>query len=249
MAETEIRAMILAAGLGTRMQKAGESRPKPLFRVCGRPLIHYPLMLLARAGFSEVVINLHHRGDELRKELGASALGMKIVYLFEPEILGTGGGVRNADKHFPAPAWLTINADTIAELELKDLIAFHQKHDPLATMVLSQKQIGKFHPVFADRQGRVRGIGTKPAGTGPELAVSLFNFCGIQLLKRELLDYLPVGFSKMVEDGYLKALNAGREIKGYIFSGLWRTVDTPAAGREAEEEMCACPPRIFEFIK
>jgi NDP-sugar pyrophosphorylase family protein len=75
--ETEIRAMILAAGFGERMKKAGEQTPKPLVKVCGRPLIHYPLALIAGAGFREVVINLHYRAEEIKKEIGKSALDSK----------------------------------------------------------------------------------------------------------------------------------------------------------------------------
>ncbi len=234
--------MILAAGLGTRMQKGGEQTPKPLVSVCGRPLIHYPLLLLARAGFQKVIINLHHRPEEIKKQLGEQIFGMKIHYIYEPEILGTGGGVKNADQHFPAAAWLIINSDTIADLELRQLISFQEKNKPLATMVLTKTGAGKFNPVFADAQGRVRGIGREADSAG----LSAHNFCGVQLIRRELLDYLPDGFSKMIEDGYRKALAKDQQILAYIFSGLWLAIDTPGARVEAEREMSECKSKFFD---
>jgi NDP-sugar pyrophosphorylase family protein len=100
-------------------------------------------------------------------------------------------------------------------------------------MVLTKTQAGKFSPVFADDQGRVRGIGRGADSAG----LSAHNFCGVQLINRELLDYLPEGFSKMIEDGYLKALSEGREIRGYLFPGLWLSIDTPGARRDAEKEL------------
>jgi len=240
-----IRAMVLSAGFGSRMEKAGEKIPKPLVRVCGKPLIHYPLQLLARAGFSEVIINLHHRADEIKKELGESAFGMKINYVFEPEILGTGGGIKNADKNFPAYLWLTLNADTIIDLDIKALISFHQTHHPIATMVLSKAKVGQFNPVFADFEARIRKIGSFPATNISSKDLSAYNYCGAQLLEERLLDYLPDGFSKIIESGYHKALEKNELVLGYISDGIWLTIDTPEAREKAEQELFSCTPVFF----
>ncbi len=244
--EPEIRAMILAAGFGTRMKIGGEQIPKPLVRVCGRPLIHYPLRLLAGAGFKEAVINLHHRGEEIRAELGGSAFGVKVHYLDEPEILGTGGGVKNANRIFPARNWLTLNSDTIIDLDLKQLIAFHRKHTPIATMVLSQSRLGKFNAVFADFEGRVRKIGGRPEDADSGSGLSAYNFCGAQLIRSDLLDCLPDGHSKIIEQAYLKVLEK-ETVLGYIFSGLWIPIDTPGAKSQAEKEMIAGDPEFLKF--
>jgi len=244
--KTEIRAMILSAGFGIRMQKAGDQTPKPLVRVRGRPLIHYPLLLLSRAGFQEVIINLHHRGEEIQSEIGESALGMKIHYLSEPEILGTGGGIKNAHRHFPSRLWLTLNADTIIDLDLKDLIAFHQKHHPLATMVLTRSKLGEFNTVFADSKDLIRKIGSRPETRDLSLTLSAFNYCGAQLIRSELLDYLPEGRSKIIEHGYLKVLEK-EQVLGYIFNGLWIPIDTPEAKTQAEKELIASAPQFLKF--
>jgi NDP-sugar pyrophosphorylase family protein len=223
----EIRAMVLAAGFGTRMQKAGEQRPKPLVELAGQPLIKYPIALIRQAGFDEVIINLHHRSQEIKEKIGdGRGLGIKIKYITEPEILGTGGGVKNAHRLFPARKWLTINADTVLDLNLKNLLLFHDRLKPLATMVLTRWN-EKFTPVFADNLARVKRIDGFPEKISPEKTLSIYAFTGVQVVSSQMLDYLPQGFSKMVEQGYFQALAKDDPVFAYYFQGLWLTFDDP----------------------
>src|SRR2546430_432207 len=102
-----MKAMILAAGLGTRLRPLSNSVPKPLLPVAGRPLIVWNLLLLRRYGITEVIINLHHLGDLIEKELGdGSRFGMRLAYSRESVILGTGGGINKAGGVFCGPATL-----------------------------------------------------------------------------------------------------------------------------------------------
>jgi len=233
----EIRAMILAAGFGIRMQKGGEQKPKPLAELCGHPLIAYPLAALRGAGFKEVIINLHHRGEEIKKELGTGkSYGIKIKYIWEPEILGTGGGIKNANQHYPARRWLTINADTIIDLDLRALVQFHRRFYPIATMVLTPATSDKFNPVYADSLGRVRRIGTAPENVSGEITLSKFFYCGVQIVSAALLEYLLEGYSKIIQDGYLKALAKGNPVLSCVFRGFWLTVDDPKTKLQAQTE-------------
>ena len=116
--------MILAAGFGTRLRPLTEAVPKPLLRVAGRPIIEYPLLLLRAAGIRDVVINLHHLGDQIRKRLGdGSAYGLRIVYSTEEEILDTGGGIKKAEALLSDGSFVVINSDTIMDAPLEELIA------------------------------------------------------------------------------------------------------------------------------
>ncbi len=241
-----LRAMVLAAGFGSRMQKAGEARPKPLVELAGAPLIQYAVLAVKRAGFEEVVINLHHRADEIQKALGSGEqLGIRINWLYEPEILGTGGGVKNADRVYPADGWLTINADTVTDLSLKNLVYFHQRFKPVASMVLAGSD-GNFNPVYADALGRVRKIGNFPAVVPEDVTLSKFAFCGIQIVSRRLLDYLPDGFARMIEDGYFKALANGDTVLGNIFNRLWLTFDDPQSIPAAEQNYAKTLERLLK---
>jgi mannose-1-phosphate guanylyltransferase len=247
--EKEIRAMVLAAGFGFRMQNGGEQRPKPLVELCGRPLILYPLMLLRQNGFEEVVINLHHRADEIKDRVGSGKkLGIKIRYIRELEILGTGGGIKNADEKFPARKWLTLNADTVIGLDLKKFIQAHDRRRAFATMALTPAQRGKFSPVFADSRGRVRGIGSRPRKASAGL--KNYSYTGVQVISRELLEFLPGGYSKIIEHAYLPALQLNKTIRAYLFRGLWLSVDHPAALALAQKQMdlCADESGVFPQI-
>ena len=129
--------MILAAGLGTRLRPLTNTIPKPLLPIAGTPLIVWNLLLLKRHGFHDVVINLHHLGPMIEQAFGnGSRYGLRIIYSHEPVILGTGGGLKQAEPHFSGESVLVLNGDTLVELDLGALCAFHQQRDAVATLVL-----------------------------------------------------------------------------------------------------------------
>jgi NDP-sugar pyrophosphorylase family protein len=104
-----LKAMILAAGLGTRLRPLTNTIPKPLLPVGGTPLIVWNLLLLRRHGIREVIVNLHHLGHLIRKELGdGSTWGMRISYSEEPTLLGTGGGLKQAEAFFAGEPFLVM---------------------------------------------------------------------------------------------------------------------------------------------
>ena len=134
-----MRAMILAAGLGTRLRPLTNTIPKPLLPVGGTPLIVWNLLLLKRHGFRQVVINLHHLGPMIEQTLGTgSKFGIRIIYSHEPVILGTGGGIKQAEPHFSGEPVLILNGDTLVELDLEALCDFHRLRNAAATLVLRE---------------------------------------------------------------------------------------------------------------
>src|SRR5580765_4253891 len=101
MSRNSTKAMILAAGLGTRLRPLTQTTPKSLLLVNDQPLILYALRLLKKHGITEVLINLHYLGELIEKELGnGKKIGMKISYSWEPHVLGTGGGVKKGESFF-----------------------------------------------------------------------------------------------------------------------------------------------------
>ena len=132
-----MKAMILAAGLGTRLRPLTNTIPKPLLPIAGTPLIVWNLLLLKRYGFHDVVINLHHLGPMIEQAVGnGSRYGLRIIYSREPVILGTGGGLKQAEPHFSGESVLVLNGDTLVDLDLGALCAFHQQRDAVATLAL-----------------------------------------------------------------------------------------------------------------
>ena len=134
-----MKAMVFAAGFGQRLRPVTNHLPKALVPLRGRPMIEYPLRLLAHSGITEVIINLHHLGSKIEAALGAGErLGLRIRYLKEQELLDTGGGLYRARKLLEDDTFLVINSDVLIDLPLKDLVAYHRRKHAAATLVLRE---------------------------------------------------------------------------------------------------------------
>src|SRR5271170_5515242 len=132
-----MRALVLAAGMGERLRPLSLDIPKPMLPLAGRPLIHYPLAMLKRAGITEVAINLHHLASKLQDGLGdGSQLGLRITYAPEPVLLGTGGPLNGLREYLGGDAFVIANGDTILDLDLAAMIAAHRDRAALATIAL-----------------------------------------------------------------------------------------------------------------
>ncbi|HLB02569.1 MAG TPA: nucleotidyltransferase family protein, partial [Nitrospiria bacterium] len=155
-----MKAMILAAGLGTRLRPLTNNLPKPLLPLADRPLIHYNLLLLKKYGITEVIINLHYHADKMKKVLGdGSDLGVRISYSEEPEILGTGGGVKKASRFFANRSFLLMNGDILVDVNLDKVVEYHLKKKATATMVLRQDpEVEQWGVIETDVQGRIRRL-------------------------------------------------------------------------------------------
>jgi len=114
-----MKALVLAAGYGERLRPITDTIPKPLVEIGGRPLIHYPLLLLRHAGIRDVAVNVHHLADKIEAALGGGqALGLAITYSPEPVLLGTGGPLLALRDYFRGERFLLLNGDTIMDLDL-----------------------------------------------------------------------------------------------------------------------------------
>ena len=132
-----MKALILAAGMGERLRPLTDVTPKPMLELGGHPLIHYPLAMLRRAGIAEVAINLHHLGSHIKHGLGdGKSLGLTITYSPEPTLLGTGGPLNALRDYFGDETFVLANSDTIIDLDLSSMIAFHRDRGALATVAL-----------------------------------------------------------------------------------------------------------------
>ena len=222
------RAIVLAAGFGTRLGALSDERPKPLLPVADHALIRYAIALLAGHGITEVAINLHHRGELIERELGdGSALGVRIHYSREESILGTGGGlVRIGDwltDGGRAP-FLVVNGKILIDVDLHELLARHHAHDAAATMVVRETpDAAKWGAIEVDESGRVRRI----IGVG-QPAPHVCMFTGVHVLSPRLLARLPAtGESDSIRQAYLPALEAGDRIEAILYDGYFHEHSTP----------------------
>lgn len=245
-----MKAMVLAAGQGVRLRPLTETVPKALVPVAGRPMIEYPLRLLRYYGISEVVINLHHFGEQIAAYLGDGArLGLKIRYSIEAELLDTGGGLLKARPFLEDGAFIVINTDVLIDLPIPEVIAFHRQTNAAATLVLRPDEFAdRYGSMEVDSCGRIcRFLHARaPAAsraTGPKLM-----FTGVQILEPKVFDYMQAdgGQRKFgtTKDVYPKMLLAGAALCGYRFDGFWRDLGTPERINEAEEKLAAGRVRL-----
>jgi NDP-sugar pyrophosphorylase family protein len=231
-----MKAMILAAGLGTRLRPLTNTIPKPLLPIAGTPLIVWNLLLLKRHGIHDAVINLHHLGPMIEQAVGnGSKYGLKIYYSHEPVILGTGGGIKQAESHFSGEPVLIMNGDTLFELDLDALIAFHQRNHAAATLVLrSDPNAARWGLVEVDTEDRiVRITGRGKTDSGP---TKPRMFAGIHILAPRLLRDVPKGKESSIIDTYVEAIQQAEAVMGYEMTGYWSDVGTPERYAQAEHD-------------
>jgi NDP-sugar pyrophosphorylase family protein len=232
-----MKAMILAAGFGTRLRPMTETLPKPLVPVNGRPLIEYTLILLRSHGVREVVINLHHQGEKIREALGTgSNWGVRIAYSEEPEILGTGGGIKKAEPLLSDGPFWVINGDILVDIDLRRVADFHAQRAADVTLVLREDpDADRWGPVEIDSRDRIRSICGRPPHR--EEMIRKRMFCGIHIVSPAVFAFLPDrGFSNIM-DAYREMIAGGKSIAGYTMDGYWMDIGTEERYRLAQEHL------------
>jgi mannose-1-phosphate guanylyltransferase len=179
-----MRAMVLAAGLGTRLRPLTYEITKPMVPVLDRPVMAHILDLLDRHGFERVVANLHYFPESIRDHFGE-----RIEYRYEPELLGTAGGVRACADFFGEEPFLVISGDALTDIDLGALARRHRATGGIATLAVKQVlDTREFGVVLHDREGRITGFQEKPS---PEEALSNLGNCGIYVFDPRIFDYFP----------------------------------------------------------
>jgi NDP-sugar pyrophosphorylase family protein len=228
--------MILAAGLGLRMRPLTLLRAKPVLPVLGRPLLAFTLERLGRAGIREVAVNLHHLPETVTAALGSGRrYGVRIRYVHEPEILGTGGGPRALADFFAGGPCLLVNGDVFFDFDLRELVARHRASRALATLALRPLPDPRaYSTVVTDRSGRILSIAGKPEGAAPGTASM---FASVHVLEPRVLSRLPVGVSDSVRDLYQPLLAEGALLMGVRQKGAWYDFGRPSLYRDAQLRM------------
>ena len=219
-----MKAMLLAAGLGTRLRPLTYELPKPMVPVLGRPVMEHILRLLAKHGFDDVVANLHYFPDLIRDRFGdGSAYGVRLVYSYEPELLGTAGGVRNVRDHFGDETFLIISGDALTDIDLGALWAAHKEKGGIATLALKRvDDTSQFGVVIVGEDGRIQGFQEKP---DPAEALSNLGNCGIYVFEPEIFDYFPEPeFVDWAMDVFPTLLAQDVSFYGHEFPDYWNDV-------------------------
>jgi NDP-sugar pyrophosphorylase family protein len=226
----DFTAAILAGGLGTRLRPVVADRPKVLAPVGGRPYLTYLLDQLAGAPVREVVLLTGHGADQVRRALGESYAGLRLVYSAEPAPLGTGGALRHALPHLSAPAVLLLNGDSYCDVDLEAFARFHRTGPGGASLVLVRvPDASRFGQVRLGHTGRVLRFEEKGATRGPGWVSA-----GVYLLDRALVAESPPGRPISLERDLLPQWVARRLVRGFRCGGRFLDIGTPQSYAEAE---------------
>jgi mannose-1-phosphate guanylyltransferase len=179
-----MKAMVLAAGLGTRLRPLTYEITKPMVPVLDRPVMEHIVDLIERHQFDGVIANLHYFPETIREHFGE-----RISYRFEEELLGTAGGVRACAEFFGDEPFLVISGDALTDIDLTAFAARHRDAGGIATLAVKRvADTREYGVVLHDRDGRITGFQEKPA---PEEALSDLGNCGIYMFDPRIFDYFP----------------------------------------------------------
>jgi mannose-1-phosphate guanylyltransferase len=218
-----LRAMILAAGLGTRLRPLTDELPKPLVPVGDRPAVAHVAARLAAAGVREAAINVHHLAEAFTDDRIAS-LPLALHVIHEPEILGTAGGVANAAALLGDGDVVVWNADILADVDVGALVAARQEAGAAATLAVSMRGRPGEGTVGIGEGGRV--VRLRGERFGEEVASG--DFLGVQVIAPSLRALLPKP-GCLVDDGYRPALRRGLAVTTFPVAGAWDDIGTVAS--------------------
>jgi NDP-sugar pyrophosphorylase family protein len=240
-----MKAMILAAGVGSRLRPLTDETPKALLDVGGAPMIQRVIRRLKSAGVTELVVNLHHLGDRIAEFLTSKGgFGLRIEFTRETELLDTGGGLKNAAWFFDDdhPFFLH-NVDVLSDINLDEVLRFHHTVQALATLAV-QPRLSSRQLLF-DGDGRLCGRESAEGvewARGPVSGVERFAFTGIHVID-------PAIFPRMSETGvfpitrtYLRLAGEGEKIVAYRADGkYWQDIGSPEKLEEARQRAAGRP--------
>ncbi len=225
-----MRAMILAAGLGTRLKPLTEETPKALMPVVNTPALARNIAYLSSYGIREIIVNCHYLGQKIIdfvKTMISSELKLEVKE--EPEILGTGGGIFNCRDFLGKGPFLVVNSDIITNISLDKVLESYKKSGAMVTMVLHNRK--PFNQIQLNSAGNIVKINN-------ENHENLLAFTGIHVLEPGIFDYIPnSGYSDII-DVYRSLIAAKIDINSFVAKGhIWHDIGTIESYRNANREL------------
>ena len=247
-----MKAMVLAAGLGTRLRPLTDSRPKALVEVAGRTLLEIALSRLREFGVREVIVNAHHFADMIVEYLKANDnFGLRIELSREEILLDTGGGLKKAAHFFLEDRgafdepFILHNVDVISAIDLGRMLQFHRENRALATLAVQQRQSSRY--LLFDQQGELCGrrFAAPKSGNGPQDEIARSSspltplaFSGIHVISSRIFDLMPKENVFSIIDCYLQLAAQGERIIAFRADEYyWRDLGTPENLMEAATDI------------
>lgn len=225
------KALILAAGFGTRLKPLTDNLPKALIPYKGRPMIENVISKLTSYGINEIVINTHHHADRMEDYFSSRSGNEKITLIHEAEILGTGGALKNAERELiGSENFLVYNTDVDCEVNLEEFIKFHQENAGIATLCVQERETSRY--LICDIAGKLIGRtenGQKVFYSEISKEYRLMAFCGIHMLNDEIFGYFPENESNFdIIPIYMSLIKNNKPINYFDISSVnWKDLGTP----------------------
>lgn len=222
-----MKAIIMAGGEGTRLKPVSGDTPKPLVKLCGRPVMEHIVRLLKKHGITDICCTLKYRPEEIKSYFGSGEkFGVSMQYRVETQAMGTAGGVKNCADFYGDEDFLVISGDAICDFDLSEFIAEHEKRRPAVSLALyPHPEPLRYGLALCGRDGCVRSFIEKPDWS--RVVTNLVN-TGIYILSPRAMAEIPEGeVSDFAKDLFPRLLDKGEKLFGYVADGYWCDIGTP----------------------
>jgi NDP-sugar pyrophosphorylase family protein len=225
-----MKAMILAAGFGTRLRPLTEIKPKALMPVANKPVLARNIAYLISHGTAKIIINTHHHAQQILDYLkDGSPFGINVDARVEEKILGTGGGIKNTEGFWDKEPFFVINSDILTDIDLAPVYRVHQSSGALVTLVLHDCE--PYNQVQVDDQWNITDI-AKVNMQGR------YAFTGIHVIHPEVLSHIPRGIFSNIIECYRQLIRMGKSVRACFVQGhYWRDIGSIQSYLEANREL------------
>jgi len=223
-----MKAMILAAGFGTRLKPLTLGLPKPMFPVLNRPLLEHTLNFLSSNGIQDIIVNVHHLPEKIVEHFGdGSDFGVRLQFSREEEILGTAGGLKKAQSFLEEETFLVMNSDVLADIDLDKVLSFHKEKNSCLTLVVRKDvEPEKYKSIELAGDRRITRF-VKASIKNPPATTQRVMFTGIQIMEPEIFSRIPENkFYGTAEDVFPPMIDEGLPIYGYLHDKYWIDMGT-----------------------
>lgn len=231
-----MNAMVLAAGVGSRLDPLTRNTPKPLVPIVDKPVMEHIIELLKRHGFTNIMVNLHYLGDQIANHFGdGSRLGVHLEYSHEDRLWGDAGSLKRVQSFFKNETFVVMGGDDLTDMDLTRLVRTHREKHAIATLGLSLvDDPAEYGIVALNSDSRIVQFQEKPRG---EAFISNMANTGVYVFDPEVFDLIPEGqFYLFGKDLFPKLLQQGRPMYGHLTPSYWRDVGNLDAYRATHRD-------------
>lgn len=229
-----MKSMILAAGFGTRLRPLTDKRPKALVPVANRPILLWAVDYLRNYGATEIIINAHHHHEQVTDFVGHHSFhGVRVETRVEPEILGTGGGIKNVEDFPGREPFVVMNVDILTDIDLEAAVQVHRTSSALVTLLLHDCE--PYNQIKVDPNLNIVDIGNKASA-------GRLAFTGIHIIDPQVLGRIPPGVFSDIIRCYRDLIREGRALKAYVSRNhYWRDIGSVSQYMKANRDFAARP--------